>query len=107
MGVAFADYDADGDLDILVANDAVPNFLLRNDGGKYVDVGTSAGVGFNDDGRALSSMGVDFRDVDNDGKEDLFVTALANETFRCIGMSGADSLWMSLIHPGWGRAPSA
>ena len=40
-----------------------------------------AGVAFNDDGRALSSMGVDFRDVDNDGRPDLFVTALVNETY--------------------------
>ena len=81
MGVAFADYDADGDPDIFVANDTVPNFLFRNDGGKFTEVGLQAGVGFNDDGRALSSMGADFRDVDNDGREDVFVTALANETF--------------------------
>jgi hypothetical protein len=38
-------------------------------------------VGLNDDGKALSSMGVDFRDLDNDGWEDLFITALSNETF--------------------------
>ena len=81
MGVAFADYDADGDTDVFVANDTVPNFLFRNDGGKFVEVGIQSAVGFNDDGRALSSMGVDFRDYDNDGKDDLFVTALANETF--------------------------
>jgi hypothetical protein len=82
MGVAFADYDQDGDLDVIVANDTVPNFLFRNDGGaKFAEVGLRAGVGFNDDGRALSSMGVDFRDVDNDGREDLFITALSNETY--------------------------
>jgi len=40
-----------------------------------------AGVAFNDDGRALSSMGVDFRDIDNDGRPDLFLTALVNETY--------------------------
>ena len=81
MGVAVADYDLDGDPDVFVANDTVPNFLFRNDGGKFTEVGMQAGVGCNDDGRALSSMGVDFRDIDNDGRPDLFVTALANETY--------------------------
>ncbi len=82
MGVAFADYDADGDLDVFVANDTVPNFLFRNEGGgRFLEVALAAGVAFNDDGRALSSMGADFRDIDNDGRPDLFVTALANETF--------------------------
>ncbi len=82
MGVAFADYDQDGDQDVFVANDTTPNFLFRNEGaGRFREVAREAGVAFNDDGRALSSMGADFRDYDNDGREDLFVTALANETF--------------------------
>jgi enediyne biosynthesis protein E4 len=82
MGIAFADYDRDGDFDVLLANDTVPNFLFRNEGnGRFTEVGLDAGVAVNDDGRALSSMGVDFRDVDNDGLPDLWSTALANETF--------------------------
>ncbi len=89
MGVAFADYDADGYLDIFVANDTVPNFLFHNErNGTFRETGFLAGVAMNNDGRALSSMGVDFRDMDNDGQPDLFVTALANETFplyRALG----------------------
>jgi hypothetical protein len=82
MGVAFADYDQDGDLDVFVTNDTEPNFLFRNDGrGKFEEVGLSAGIAYNDDGRALSSMGADFRDFDNDAREDVFFSALANETF--------------------------
>lgn len=82
MGLAFGDADRDGWLDVLVTNDAVPNFLFRNNGdGTFVDRGMQAGIGLNDDGRALSSMGTDFRDVDNDGFPDVFITALANETF--------------------------
>ena len=82
MGVAFGDYDLDGRLDVFVANDTVPNFLFHNEGnGKFREVALEAGVAYNDDGRALSSMGADFRDYDNDGREDIFVTALSNETF--------------------------
>ncbi len=82
MGVAFADYDGDGYMDAFVANDTVPNFLFHNErNGTFRDVAFGAGVAMNDDGRALSSMGVDFRDMNNDGRPDLFITALMNETF--------------------------
>jgi Tfp pilus assembly protein PilF len=82
MGVAFGDYDGDGKLDIFVANDTVPNFLFRNQGnGTFAESAVAAGVAYNPDGGASSSMGVDFRDYDNDGREDLFVTVLTNERF--------------------------
>ena len=82
MGVAIADYDHDGYMDVFVANDTVPNFLFHNErNGSFRETALQAGVGLNDDGKALSSMGVDFRDLDNDGREDLFITALSNETF--------------------------
>jgi hypothetical protein len=82
MGVAFADYDHDGLMDVLVANDTVPNFLFHNKGsGHFEEVALKAGVAYNGDGRAISSMGADFRDYDNDGWEDIVVTALSNEGF--------------------------
>jgi enediyne biosynthesis protein E4 len=82
MSVAFADYDGDGRPDIFVTNDTEPNFLFHNDGnGRFTEVGVRAGVAFNDDGRAVSSMGIDFRDIDNDGRPDVFLTALVNETY--------------------------
>jgi hypothetical protein len=82
MGVAFGDYDADGRLDVFVANDTVPNFLFRNNGdATFKESALEAGVAYNPDGFASSSMGVDFRDYDNDGREDLFVTVLTNERF--------------------------
>jgi Tfp pilus assembly protein PilF len=82
MGVAFADYDHDGLMDVLVANDTTPNFLFHNLGhGRFEEVAVSAGVAYNGDGRALSSMGADFRDYDNDGWEDIAMTALSNEGF--------------------------
>jgi enediyne biosynthesis protein E4 len=82
MGIAIADYDHDGWMDIFVANDTVANFLFHNErNGTFRETALQAGVGLNDDGKALSSMGVDFRDLDNDGWEDLVVTALSHQTF--------------------------
>jgi hypothetical protein len=82
MGVAFADYNGDGRMDVFVANDTEPNFLFHNDGGgRFTECGVRMGVAFNENGVPVSSMGADFRDVDNDGRPDVFVTALSNETF--------------------------
>ncbi|MGH9203803.1 MAG: CRTAC1 family protein, partial [Vicinamibacterales bacterium] len=82
MSAAFLDFNRDGRLDIFVANDTIPNFLFRNEGsGRFREVGLESGVAFNDDGRPVSSMGADARDVDNDGHEDIFVVANNNETF--------------------------
>jgi len=82
MSAAFADYDGDGHIDAFVTNDTEPNFLFHNDGnGHFTESAMRAGVALNDDGRAVSSMGVDFRDFDGDGRPDLFYTAVANETY--------------------------
>jgi hypothetical protein len=89
MGVAFGDHDGDGRLDVFVANDTTPNFLFRNNGdGTFKESALEAGVAYNADGIATSSMGVDFRDYDNDGRDDLFVTVLTNERFVLFRNAG-------------------
>ncbi len=89
MGVAVADYDGDGLMDIFVANDSVPNFLFHNLGhGKFEEVGMLAGVALNDDGRPVAGMGVDFRDFDNDGRPDLIFTAMFNDTYPLFRNTG-------------------
>lgn len=82
MGVAVADYDSNGLIDIFVANDKERDFLFRNvDGETFAEVGVEVAVALTEDGLAPSSMGVDFRDLNNDGYPDLFVTALSGEVF--------------------------
>ena len=104
MAAAFFDYDRDGKLDVFVTNDAAPNFLFRNEGGgRFREVALVAGVAFNDDGRLLSSMGADARDVDNDGIEDVFVTANGNETFPLFRNSGRGHLSDVTYPSGLGR----
>jgi enediyne biosynthesis protein E4 len=82
MGVAFADLDGDGFTDIFVANDKSPNFIFKNlEGKKFEEVALPAGVAFGEEGSTLSGMGVDLRDVNNDGRADIFHTAVELETF--------------------------
>ncbi len=89
MGVAIADYDGDGLMDIFVANDSVPNFLFHNLGhGKFEEVAVLAGVALDDNGRPVASMGADFRDVDNDGRPDLIFTAMIYDTFPLFRNTG-------------------
>jgi hypothetical protein len=89
MSVAFADYDGDGWTDVFVTNDAVPDFLFRNRGdGTFEETALLAGVAVPAHGRPVSSMGVDFRDYDNDGWPDLNVTALTGETFPLFKNDG-------------------
>lgn len=44
-------------------------------------------------------MGVDFRDIDNDGRPDLFITALSNETFPVYRNLGK-GLFLDVTYPG-------
>jgi hypothetical protein len=82
MGVAFADYDGDGFTDVFISNDTLQNYLLHNNGdGTFSEVGLSAGVAYNAFGNAVAGMGADFRDVDNDGKPDIFETTMFGEGF--------------------------
>ncbi len=80
-GVAIADYDNDGDLDIYLANRSAGNRLHRNDGGVFVEV-TAGPI---DD--PSPSYGGSWADVENDGDLDLYVTngGAANRFFRNDG----------------------
>ncbi|MCH8295099.1 CRTAC1 family protein [Candidatus Poribacteria bacterium] len=81
LGVVWGDYDNDGDLDILVANDTTPNFLYRNNGdGTFDDIGLFAGIALSIEGRAYSGMGTNFGDFDNDGYLDIVVTNFQDQT---------------------------
>jgi hypothetical protein len=113
MSVAFADYDNDGFPDVFVTNDNMPNFLFHNKGnGTFEEVGLLAGTALRDHGKPVASMGVEFRDYDNDGLPDAFVTALAGETYPLFRNAGkgvfVDATYQSKVgslsvrHSGWG-----
>jgi hypothetical protein len=94
MGVAIADYDGDGFIDIFVANDTRPNFLFHNIGGKsFEEVALENGVAYAQSGNAISGMGADFKDVDNDGRPDIWHTAVENESFPLFQNRGDGQFW--------------
>jgi hypothetical protein len=92
MGVGAADYDLDGLMDLFVTNDKMENSLFHNKGGaKFEEIAFDAGVALAEDGKFISGMGVDFRDIDNDGLPDIAFVALDNEMFpifRNLGKRG-------------------
>jgi len=115
MGIAIADFNGDGRMDVFVTNDKTPHFLYRNDGnGKFTEVAFAAGVSANDSGAMVSGMGCDFKDFDNDGWPDIFVTDLITNSFTLFVNQGKgfflDRTFPSAIgpasssHSGWSTA---
>jgi hypothetical protein len=91
MGVAFADYDGDGFTDVFVSNDTFPNLLLHNNGdGTFTDAALNAGVAYNEMGKTVAGMGTEFRDLDNDGKPDIFHAAMFGDAFPLYQNLGND-----------------
>jgi enediyne biosynthesis protein E4 len=105
LGVAFADYDDDGYLDVYVANDSVQSFLFHNNkNGTFTEVGLLVGVGFNEDGKTFAGMGADFADYDNDGRPDILVTDLSNERYHLFRQGGDGSFQDATNSSGVGAA---
>ena len=89
MGAGVADFDLDGWMDIFVTNDKLDNFLFHNKGGgKFEEVAFESNVALREDAEWISGMGLDFRDIDNDGYPDIVFVALDDETFPIFRNTG-------------------
>jgi hypothetical protein len=80
LAVAPADFDRNGCLDLVVANDTTPNFAFRNRcDGTFEEVGASLGVAFDSYGNARSAMGIDAAEFRNDSALAYAIGNFANE----------------------------
>ncbi|HVW87121.1 MAG TPA: CRTAC1 family protein, partial [Bryobacteraceae bacterium] len=113
MGIAIADFNADGRMDVFIANDTERNFLFLNRGdGTFREAGLEMGVAYNDSGTSVSAMGADARDYDNDGLVDLFYNDLMGQSWALFRNQrgrllryvspAAGILQLSQRYSGWG-----
>jgi len=109
----FVDVDDDGWLDLIVANDSVPNFLYRNKhDGTFEDMGYLSGFAVDGEGRAHASMGIAAGDFNRDGRIDFYISAFSddyNVLYRNDGSIGFTDVTAKarLVRPtipflGWG-----
>ena len=77
LGVAFCDFDWDGRLDVIVANDTVQNLLFHNQGnGTFEESAAASGVAFDNEGKVRGAMGIDAACCRNG--DDSFAVAIGN-----------------------------
>jgi len=89
----FVDLDDDGWLDLVVANDSVPNYLYHNrHDGTFEDISFASGFAVNEEGRAQSSMGIGIGDYNHDGKADIFITTFSDDYKTLYRNDGDGSL---------------
>lgn len=113
LGLAIADFDHDGWMDILLANDSIPEYLFHNKGdGTFEEIGLPSGVGLDGSGATFAGMGVDFEDYNNDGWPDVIITDLANQKYALYANAGDGTFdyttqttglgAATMLHSGWG-----
>lgn len=104
LGLAFADFDGDGRVDVSVANDSFRQFLFHNNGdGTFAEIGELAGAAYNEDGKVFAGMGTDAADIDGDGWPDIVTTALSNERYAYFRNLGDGTFEYATHGSGLGR----
>jgi hypothetical protein len=94
LGVAPADVDGDGFIDLLVANDTVGKFFFHNDGGRrFVEKGAASGLAYDRFGNATGAMGVDSGQFRNDADLAFAIGNFANEMTSLYVSQGEPTLF--------------
>ena len=80
LGVVWSDFDNDGKLDLLVANDSQPNYLYQGDGkGRFEDTALTSGVAYSEDGKEQANMGIALGDYLHTGRMSIAISHFDNE----------------------------
>jgi hypothetical protein len=114
LGVGWFDWNADGWLDLYVANDSTPNFLYENQkDGTFKELAFPLGVAVSQDGAEQGSMGVAIADYANTGRFHIWTTNFSEEYnalyhnngdhFTDVSFSSKTAA-ISLPFVGWGNA---
>jgi tetratricopeptide (TPR) repeat protein len=111
LGVVAAVIGERGRPCLFIANDQVPNFLLRSQPTadpldiRFRDEGFVSGVAFNESGLAMAGMGIAADDADGDGRIDFFVTNFKDES-NTLYLQDAEGLFVDATNAAGLRAPS-
>ncbi len=80
LGAVWSDFDDDGKLDLLVANDGEPNFLYHNEGnGHFKEIGNEAGVALSENGSEQANMGIALGDYTRTGRQSIAISHFSDD----------------------------
>ena len=103
MGAAAADFDNDGWPDIYVAADSAASLLYRNNhDGTFTESAVEAGCAFDENGVALSGMGVGVADYNGDGWFDIVRTNFSDQITTLYQNNGDGSFHDAGVRAGLG-----
>ena len=84
LGICTVDFDHDGKIDFIVANDGEPTIAYKNmGGGKFKDVSAESGLALGENGQARNGMGIDAADYQNDGAIGVLI---GNFSYQGVGL---------------------
>ena len=90
LGVALWDFNEDGTLDVVVANDTQPNFLfLSAEDGTFEECGLKANIAYDEDARVRAGMGIAAGDYRNDGTPGIPIGNFSGEPVALYRKEGA------------------
>lgn len=111
LGVVAIDLYERGRPCLFIANDQVPNFLLRNvatddaRGVKFVEEGFLSGLAFDENGLPMACMGIAADDANGDGRMDFYVTNFKDE-YNTLYLQDAEGLFVDGTSAAGLKAPS-